>query len=498
MQRLDIKNRKLDLLALFAGSLMPLAFSPFDIYLTPLLCIGMLLFVWRNASPSQAALRGYLFGWGYFGFGVYWVYFSIHHFGHAPLWLSVIIMLGMVAILATYFALLGYLLNRFFMRKPAVRYVLAFPILWLALEWLRGVLFTGFPWLFVGYSQIDSYLAGWAPIAGVLGVSWLLVLTASCVYLLIQSQCNWARPVALGVVALCWLGGWGVAKINWTEPVGKPISVALLQGNVPQEIKWLRSFQQISLTIYRQMTEQVLGADLIVWPETAIPSFYHRVESTFLQNLKHTSVANKTDVVLGLPVMGESAGEYYNSLLSVRHLGRFYQKRHLVPLGEYMPLKPLSTFILAFLNIPLSDFSAGQQQQPLLTAAGYPFASSICYEDVFQQTSLDGLPEAAYLINVSNDTWFGDTIAPYQHLQMARMRALESGRYLLRATNTGLTAIVNEKGRLVKQAAMFERLSLRGELVPMQGVTPFVRGGASGILILMLVLLVLAFLKRDK
>lgn len=484
--------------ALLSGALLPLAFAPYDIPIMAMVSLFLLLWVLRQLSPAKAAYAGYGFGLGYFGHGVYWVYFSIHHFGHAPLWLAVLIMLGMVAILAIYIGLLTYLLNRFFTQNTAVRYLLAFPSLALGLEVLRGVLFTGFPWLSLGYSQIDTWLSGWAPVVGVLGVSWVVLLTAGSLACVVFSTQIRTKVMAVLLAAVFWVAGWGLTMVSWVKPAGEPINVALLQGNVPQEIKWLRSFQRINNAIYTKMTEQQSDVDLIVWPETSVPVFYHGVKDSLMVELQQLALKHQADIIVGLPVMLDGVNGYFNGLHSVQYPDVFYLKRHLVPLGEYMPLKPFSTIILDFLKIPLSDFSAGDSQQPLLTGAGYSFASSICYEDVFQQSSIDGLPEAAYLVNVSNDTWFGDTIAPYQHLQMARMRALESGRYMLRATNTGLTVIMNEHGRIVKQAPMFKRFSLQGEITPLKGATPFVEGGWWLIFIFTIMLVLLSTLNRDK
>ncbi|PCI18105.1 MAG: apolipoprotein N-acyltransferase [Piscirickettsiaceae bacterium] len=485
-------------LSLFSGALLPFAFAPYDWPVMAVISLVLLLMIMSPLSPPKAAIAGYFYGWGYFGHGVYWVYFSIHHFGHAPLWLAIIIMLGMVAILASYIALLGYLLNRFFSRNKAVYTLLAFPSLWVALEMLRGILFTGFPWLSLGYSQIDTWLSGWGAVVGVLGMSWFVALTAGGVLYLFAKLNTGTKVTAVFFIASCWLAGWQLNKIDWTEQAGEPINVALLQGNIPQEIKWLRSFQQTNIDIYTRMTEQQRDADLIVWPETSIPVFFHGVEDTLIATLKQEAATYKSDIIVGLPVMQDEVNGYFNGLHSVQYPDDFYLKRHLVPLGEYMPLKPLSSIILDFLEIPLSDFSAGAKKQRLLQGAGYSFASSICYEDVFQQSSIDGLPSAAYLLNVSNDTWFGDTIAPYQHLQMARMRALESGRYLLRSTNTGLTAIVNQRGEIVRQAPMFKRFVLRGELVPLKGSTPFVRGGWWLIFAFITSLLLVCLWKRDR
>lgn len=483
--------------ALLAGALLPLAFAPYDLPFMAIVSLALFLLLLRPLTPTQAAVTGYTFGWGYFGHGVYWVYFSIHHFGHAPLWLAIIIMLGMVAILALYMALFAYLMNRFFKQNMAIRYLLALPSLWVGLEALRGVLFTGFPWLSLGFSQVDTWLSGWAAVVGVLGVSWFVVVTVGVVLYCFYGVKRSHRVLSIGLLLIAWIGGFWLSEVNWTKPAGESIKVALLQGNVPQEIKWLRSFRQINNGIYLAMTRKQVDVDLVVWPETSVPAFFHNVQHSLIPLLKREAEDHQMDIILGLPVMPEGDNQYYNGLHSVRYPKEFYLKRHLVPLGEYMPLKPFSTIILSFLNIPLSDFSAGNNEQRLLTGGGYPFASSICYEDVFQQTSIDGLPKAAYLVNVSNDTWFGDTIAPYQHLQMARMRALESGRYLLRSTNTGITAIVDPSGQIIRQAPMFKRFALTGEIIPLKGATPFVQGGWWWFLILIAVMVVISFLKRD-
>lgn len=485
------------LAGLGAGALLPLAFAPYQLPFMAVLSPALLLLIIRSLNARKAAMVGYAFGLGYFGHGVYWVYFSIHHFANAPLWLALIIMLGMVGILALYMAALTYILNRFFQTHAGVRYLLAFPSLWLGLEMLRGVLFTGFPWLSLGYSQIDTRLAGWAPIVGVLGLSYCITLIVGALLCLLSRSDRVYKLLAICVLGVVLISGSLLSKVEWTSAVGQPIKVALLQGNIPQEIKWMPSFRQRGVDIYLKMSRQARDVDVIVWPETAIPVFYHHIESNVLPALRRQAKRFNSDIVLGLPVKPDGGDAYYNSLHSVGYDNKFYFKRHLVPLGEYMPLKPLSTIILNFLSIPMSDFSAGTDDQPLLKAGGYSFASSICYEDAFQQSSIDGLPAAAYLLNVSNDTWFGDTIAPHQHLQMARMRALESGRYMLRATNTGLTAVIDEKGRLVAQAPMFQRLALRAEIRPFEGVTPFVEAGWYVIYVLMMLALLLSCWLRD-
>ncbi len=484
--------------ALLAGGLLPLAFAPYNYPFMAVMSPLLLLYLLRHSTGVKASLIGYLYGLGYFGHGVYWVYFSIHHFGGAPLWLAIGIMAGMVALLALYIAAFAYLLTRFFKQKPIIRYLLAFPSLWVGLECLRSVLLTGFPWLLLGYSQIDTWVSGLGAVLGVFGLSWFVASMTGALAVLLSQVPNKQTIWLVCFVLISCLGVWPLNGQQWGEPAGKAINVALLQGNIPQAIKWQRSYRQASIDIYWNMTKQQRGVDLIIWPETAIPAFYHEVNHTLLKSLRQEIDQQHSDIIVGLPVKHQENSQYFNALHSIRNEGDFYFKRHLVPLGEYMPLKPLSTFILKFLNIPFSDFSTGLKDQPLLSAAGYSFASSICYEDAFQQSSLDGLPEAAYLVNISNDTWFGKTIAPAQHLQMARMRALESGRYLLRATNTGLTAIIGPTGQLISQLPMFQRSYLTGSIVPLKGMTPFVQAGWWIIWLFTALMLLLSFINRDK
>ncbi|MBL4744066.1 MAG: apolipoprotein N-acyltransferase, partial [Cycloclasticus sp.] len=409
-----LKRIKLIASGVISGALLPLAFAPYDLPYMAVIALVLFLFFLRPLNRLQSIKFGYAFGWGYFGHGVYWVYYSIHHFGHAPLWLAVIIMLGMVAILALYMALLAYLLNRFFQHNAAVRYLLAFPALWVGLEALRAVLFTGFPWLSLGYSQIDTWISAWGPIMGVLGMSWLIVLTTGVIAYAFNESETFAResvfvraptvgalgetkeaikrslqgvnghfyPVFNAAIAenglaqrsqstirykfiasllliVIWPGSILIGQIKWVEPLGEPIKVALLQGNIPQDKKWRKSFRQVSLSTYMTMSQQYRDADLIIWPETAIPMFYHRVKDSFLPTLKREAELYHSDIILGLPVMlDDGVGEYYNGLYSVRYPNQFYLKQHLVPLGEYLPLKPMSTILLNFLSIPMSDFSA--------------------------------------------------------------------------------------------------------------------------------------------
>ncbi len=461
-------------LPLAAGALFPLPFAPYgQAWLAPLLLAG-LFYLWQRAeTPGLAFCHGYLFGLGQFGLGVWWVFISMHQYSGAGSMEAALLTILFVAFLALYPALAGWLAAWWLGRQSFNwQTALGLPSIWIAVEWLKGWLFSGFPWLEVGYSQIDTPLAGFAPLIGGYGVGWLTALTAAVLLLVWQRRIAAGRWVA--VVGLVWLAGAGFKSFSWTKPASGPLRVTLLQGNIPQNLKWQPNTQDWILAVYLDMTRRHFDADLIVWPETAVPAFYHQVRDGLIEPLDREAKAHGTDVLVGVPVLESNTGRYYNALISLgRSEGKYY-KRHLVPFGEFLPLRPVLGFILEVLQIPLSDFSPGSVDQRLLEAAGFPLAATICYEDAFARDALVGLPEAAYMVNVSNDAWFGDTIAPHQHLQMARMRALEGGRYLLRATNTGVTAVIGPSGKVIAQAAQFVKTSLTESIVPLAGATPYV------------------------
>lgn len=475
------------LLAAFAGLLLPLAFSPFDWpWLAPL-CLAILFFVWLHATPRQAFLRGYLFGLGQFGFGVSWLYISMNRYGGAsPLEAGSLLALG-VSILALYPALAGWLSVRWFgSLSKHHKLLLAFPALWVLQEWLRDWCPTGFPWLQLGSSQVSTPLGqGLAPLLGTHGVSFAVALLAGLL-LSAWDKDGWRRRISIVSIALLVIGSAWLGRIPWTKPAGAPFKAALLQGNVPQNQKWQPEFQRAALKLYVEMSRQHWDAKLIVWPETAIPAFYHQVEDTWLADLRAEAAPYHTDFIIGIPWADLSTKNYYNAVISVADKPGKYLKRHLVPFGEYVPLRPVFGWVMEILQMPMADFSEGETGQELMQAAGYPLAASICYEDVFGHESREGLPQAAYLVNVTNDAWFGDSMAPHQHAQMARMRALEAGRWMLRSTNTGLTAAISPQGRIIAQAPLFQQAAITAEITPMTGATPYVRFGNWAIIVFLL------------
>ncbi|GAB6140032.1 apolipoprotein N-acyltransferase [Methylosoma difficile] len=468
-------------LLVVAGVLFTLAFAPFDFaYFAPL-SLSLLFAAWRNTSPLQAAWRGYCFGLGMFGLGVSWVYVSIHDFGGASMAVAVLMSAVFCAFWAIFPALAGYCAAKCLSANRATVLV---PLLWIMVEWVRGgFVLNGFPWLQAAYSQLDTPLVGYVPLFGAYGVGLILALTA---WVIAES---WHRPMrgALLACAMIWLVGIPLKNMAWTRAAGAPLQVSLLQGNISQDQKWLPENRINTLRLYQRMTEQHWGSQLIIWPETAIPAYLSEVEEFFLKPLAQAAKDHQAAILVSLPEDGEKDDELYNTVMMLGNGQGRYRKNHLLPFGEYMPLQPLSGWVLSQLHLDLGVFTPGGDHQPLLSAAGYDIVTSICYEDVFADAAIAGMPKAAFLVNVTNDAWFGNSIEPHQHLQIARMRALETGRYLLRATNTGATAVVAPTGKVIAQAPLFTETALTATVTPMAGMTPFAYAGdtwVAGILLL--------------
>jgi apolipoprotein N-acyltransferase len=475
-----LRPARAPLAAFLLGAATVAGFAPFGLAPLPFFSAAGLLWLWQNAAaPRRAAVLGFAFGIGLFLAGVSWVYISLHEFGAMPAALAAVATLLFCAFLALYPALVGYLQARFG-RSVADRQMLLIPALWMLGEWLRGWIFTGFPWLALGYSQAGSPLAGYAPLAGVFGLSWLIWLCAALLLALLRGQ---GRAVALAALALVFGAGHALKQIEWTPARGAPVTVSLLQGNIPQEMKWDEARFAATVRLYQRMA-QSSPAQLIILPETAIPRFLDRLDPELLATLAQIARAGGGDLVMGLPVR-DAAGRYYNSALSLgSSQPQRYDKIHLVPFGEFIP--PGFGWVLSVLKIPLSDFSRGSTAQAPLALAGQKLALNICYEDAFGEEIIRFLPEATLLVNVSNVAWFGDSLAPHQHLQIAQLRALETGRTMLRATNSGMTAIIDHHGNVTAALPAFSQGVLKGTAQARVGATPYVRFGNAPVIALAL------------
>ncbi|MDG4552215.1 MAG: apolipoprotein N-acyltransferase [Candidatus Contendobacter sp.] len=466
-----------DPLAFAAGALLPLAFAPFGIWPLAILLPAVLLWSWDGATPRRAAIRGGLFGLGLYGFGIPWIFISLHDYGNAPAPFAALATFIMVLAMALYPAALGGLIARWGPPPGPARWLLVFPALWTLLDWVRSWLLSGFPWLAIGYSQIDAPLGQLAPYAGVFGVGWAVLLSSGLLRTLF-GRGDWrARLGGLGLLAALWLGAWGLGRVDWVEPAGAPLRVAIVQGNVTQDRKWDPDVLDETLTRYVQLSlpEQNRSA-VIVWPETAIPALLDEVRP-FVAALAGAARQAGVDYVTGIPTGSRETGVFHNSIIGLGRSPGLYHKRRLLPFGEYLPLRGFFLFFRDWVDIPMADFTPGGREQPLFRAGGQPVGLSICFEAVFGEEIRRALPDATWLINLSNDAWFKDSAAPHQHLQIARMRAMEVARYLARATNTGVSAIVDERGRIQTRGPQFQAEVIRGAVQPLRGSTPYARFG---------------------
>ncbi len=436
----------------------------------------MLFLLWADATPARAAWRGFLYGLGLFGAGVSWVYVSLHHYGNMPAPLALFTVVLFVALLALYPAALGFVQARFFRcHRGAWFMVVVLPALWALFEWWRGWFLTGFPWLALGYSQASTWLAGYAPWLGVYGVSLACAVTAGLLAQCMRAPRRCLRTW-LPLVALVWAGGWAAGSIEWVRPQGAPLSAVLVQGNVSLTAKWRASERGAIVTHYLELSRIGLGGDLIVWPEAAIPASLDEV-GHLVETLQLLAARHGTDFLVGAVERAPEQRDYYNSAVLLGAAPGIYRKRHLVPFGEFLPLKPLLGWMLDYLHIPMSDFRAGPSHQPLLVAAGRPLGVTICYEDAFGEEVIAALPHAVLLVNLSEDAWFGDSLAPHQRLQMARLRARETGRPMLRVANTGPSVAIDHRGEILARAPSFRPFALPVRVQPMTGATPYARFG---------------------
>ena len=469
-------SRMYALLLLPAGALFPLALAP--LFWWPLGIVSLLVFIHAQMTASSAGsafCRAWLYSLGQFGTGISWIYVSMHDHGGTSAPLSVLMVGLFAAFLATFPAFWFALRQRLFGRTLAWATI---PVFWFLHEWFRSWFLTGFPWLFAGDAHLHTWLAGWAPLFGSYGISIIVLLTASALYqLLTTRQPRWLLPLLL------WPLGFVLQQIDWTEKTGE-LKVAAVQGNIPQDDKWKREMVSPTINAYYQQSSEHWDSDLILWPETAITLLADQFRP-YQDEMAAEAEATHTTVITGIPYRyprgSVLAGEFHNSVIAFGNGEGIYHKQHLVPFGEYVPLASLIRGLLPFFNLDMSSFLAGPADQPLLkvgrhTAQGdelYLVAPYICYEIAYPQLVTRMAKDADFLITVSNDAWFGDSLGPKQHMALAQMRALETGRYLLRATNTGITALVDNKGNMLSRLPYEQRATLTGTAEMRHGQTPY-------------------------
>ena len=499
--------------ALALGVIMVAGFAPLNWWWLPLLTLAGLVHLWQGAEsqagPGRAAALGFAFGLGWFCTGISWVYVSMHDYGGMPLPLAGAATLLFAAYLALFPAMAGWLQARLLAPRERAAWWYAALITgaaWAFSEWVRGWLFTGFPWIATGYAHTDGPLAGYAPVLGIHGLNFLsgalaaLLARAAAVLLARQAPllAAWQAPLlaarqarralvapALAVAVIIALGA-GLRQVAWTEPTGRPVTVSLLQGNVPQDLKFVPGRFESTLAEYQRLIE-ANPAELIVLPETALPRMIQQIPDDYLRHLAGFARAHQGNIVVGVPT-AESREDYYNSAISIgSNAVQQYDKSHLVPFGEFIPFG--FRWFVDMMQIPLGDFSRRAHIQAPLQLGELRAAVNICYEDLFGDEIIRPLPQANLLINISNIAWFGASLAPHQHLQISRMRALETGRYMLRATNTGATAVIDAQGRVTAQLAPFTVGALVSTAQAYSGATPYVRFGDWPAVLLSLALL---------
>ncbi|WP_198683379.1 apolipoprotein N-acyltransferase [Peristeroidobacter agariperforans] len=475
-------------LSLPVGAAVSLAFAPFNLWPLAMLCFSFLFLAWEEATPKQAAKRGFLFTAGTYLAGTYWLYHSIHTIGNAPLALTAFVMLALVAIMSAYMALVGYALKRWIPAQGWIKWLLVLPAAIVILEWFRGWFLSGFPWLALGYTQTDTWLAGFAPVGGVYTVSLAVTLCAGAIVAIVLGNKN-IRIAAAGVVGVLWLIGFSIHDKEWTEKTGEPISVAIVQGAVPQEMKWQDEQRDKTIALYRGLTREHLGTKLIIWPEAALPGLSYELHDVLSEEWTAAHAAGSA-LVLGQVHFDPEEQVFFNAVLALDKEPQWYAKRRLVPLTEYFPKLPTwLTGWLRSMELPYSGFKAGVENPDPLDAAGQKLALTICYEDAYASEQLDVLKSATLLVNVTNDAWFGDSTAAHQHLQISRMRALEAGRQLLRAANDGISAIIAANGVVEKTFPRFKPGVLTGDVQPRIGLTPYAKVGNWPVIILSLLFL---------
>jgi apolipoprotein N-acyltransferase len=496
-------------LSLLAGAVLPLAFAPFGWFWLAPLSYAVLLYCWKGVPSGRGFWLGFVYGCASFGGGTYWTYIAVREMGGAPLAVALFLTIGLTMVCAAFVGAAGFIAARWFRTSGAAARLVTLPALFVLCEWARGWMFTGFGWLSAGYSQTSSWLMGYAPLLGLHAMSWAVLVTAGALVTILEAatareiapvpaplrvagaarepaRTRYTAAVTAGlVIAVIWAAGLAARSHRWTTPQPRAISVVLLQGAIMQELKWKPEQLKDTLDLYARLTMQNLGADLIVWPEAAVPTLIDYVPD-YVEGLHKASAQRGSTVLMGILRSDPEAHGEQNVVVALTRPTQTYVKRHLVPFGEYFPVPSFIRSWMRLMNLPYTDITAGAPNQPLLDAAGQQLAVTICYEDVFGAEQLRYLPDATMLVDVSNDAWFGDSIAPHQHLQIAQVRAAEAGRYLLRATNTGVTAVVDDAGRVEAKLPQFQPAVLKATVRGFEGMTPYAVVGNWAVVLLAL------------
>lgn len=472
------------IICLIAGALIAPSMAPFDQKYLIILPPVLLYLCTYNKTAKQSALLGWTFGLGFFGTGVSWVFVSINEHSQTPLPIAIALTALFVAGLALLFSLQLYLWKKLFSARLLTA---SFAGIWVMFEWLRSWLFTGFPWLYLGNATLETPLQNLIPIGGVWLASLALIILSLCLAEFLRSR----KLLPLLILPLPIIGSY-LLPTEWTEEKGSELKIALVQPNIPQRIKWNPDYRPEILNTYQELSRNHLDTELMLWPETAIPSLFRHSAQPLAEILNDLD-SNGVTLISGLPSTEAETSHpkgyrIHNSLAVLTTGTGIYHKQRLVPFGEYVPMEEQLRGLLDFFNLPMSSFSLPKEKQPLLKVGQHSLNAAICYEIAYPELVRGGAMNADFILTVSNDTWFGDSIAPAQHLQIAQIRALENGRWVIRGTNNGITALTNHRGEIVDQLPQFKSGVLRAEAVAMRGLTPFQSYGSIPILVFALLL----------
>lgn len=490
LRRLFARLREQPLLpslaALMAGVMVTLSLAPLDWWPAGFLAIALLL--WAHRESRSAFFCGWIFGLGLYGSGASWIYVSMYYHGDTSLPLSALLTMIFCAGLALVAGLQLLVYRRYLHTGiTGADALIGFPVLWVLFEWVRSWILTGFPWLYLGYAHVETPLSTWAPVLGVYGLSLFTAIIGGGLYLLVIGKGKERLAAAIAIV-LPFLLALPLGQAQWVELDKRPIGVGLVQANIPQDKKWDRDFLHPTLSRYTEMTAELWDRDIVLWPESAIPIDYYRAEP-FIAQMDQIAAERGVAIISGIPYWEYDDDRIHNSITVFGNGNGLYHKQKLVPFGEYIPLQSLIRGLIPFFDLPMSSFSKGPADQGLLLAGDdWKIAPYICYEVVYPDFARRNMADADLLLTISNDTWFGDSFGPLQHLQMAQMRALENQRYMIRGTNNGVTAIIDHRGRVSARLDQFVQDSLVGEVFIARGQTPFNRLGSSPLLLLSAVL----------
>jgi apolipoprotein N-acyltransferase len=467
-------SRGQNFLSLFvAGALFPLALAPFSLWPIASVSIAVLFWQLQHQSITQALIKASVYGFGLFFAGASWVYVSIHEHGFIPAPLALLATALFCLFLALLFAA-PCALSALIPQTPSA-WIIGLPAIWVLSEWIRTWIFTGFPWLFAGYAHTQTWLNGWAPVGGVLWLSFICALSAAVLAQLGQGKIA-RRATSRAALALLLLTacGYALQYKTWTVPSGQRLDVVLVQPNIEQHKKWASDSLPNILAQLKEQSKAHWGSDLVVWPEAAVPALSHRVKG-FLGTMHQRAEASETTLLTGIPTYDRAQKKYHNSMIALGNVEseRQYNKTRLVPFGEYVPMESVLRGLITFFNLPMSTFSLGADNQAPFTVQGENISTAICYEVVYPDLVARKSRDSSVLLTVSNDAWFGQSLGPQQHMQMAQMRALENAKPMIRGTNNGISALVDHQGRIYQSIEQYTQGELVGTIEPRNGRTLF-------------------------